>query len=333
MIGLLKWALGLVLVWLLYWAGAGWWMQNSISTWFAQQEARGWQAEYADLQLGGFPTRHITTIQSPALADPATGAAWQAERLEIDSRAIWPGHVTWRFADAPQRLSYFDQTLRLIAQDMAADLRLHPGLALELEALSLSSGPWSMTEEDAPLASAQSLALSKTQTDIDQVYTIALKAEGFAPGDRLRRAAELTETLPETFETLELEATITWDKPWDRSALETARPQPRHVDLRLAEAQWGALRLLAAGDFTVDESGIPEGTITIKAENWRDMLAIAADTGALPANAVGPAERTLSFLEGLGGNPNALDLRLNLRGGAVALGPVPLGPAPRLILR
>ncbi len=308
-------------------------MQSNIANWFALQEARGWQADYADLGLGGFPARHVTTIDAPALADPATGTAWQAQRLEIDSRAIWPGHVTLRFADAPQRLSYFDQTLMLMTQDMAADLRLHPGLALELEHLSLTSGPWSMEEEGEPLARADTLVLSKAQQQTPEVYDITLRAQAFAPGERLRRVAEMTQTLPETFDTLELEATITWDKPWDRGAIETARPQPRHVKLRLADAKWGALRLLAAGEFTVDQAGIPDGTITIKAENWREMLAIAREAGVLPEQAYGPAERTLRMLEGLGGNPNALDLRLNLRGGAVALGPIPLGPAPRLVLR
>ena len=333
MIGLLKGALSLVLIWSLYWAGAGWWVQNSVAGWFTEQASRGWQADYADLTLSGYPSRHITTIDQPALADPATGTAWQSQRLMIDNRAIWPGHVTLRFADAPQRLSYFEQTLTLITKGMAADLRLHPGLALELEQLSLTSGPWSVREEDEPLARADTLVLSKNQMETAEIYAVTARAEAFRPGERLRRVAEVTQTLPETFETLELEATITWDKAWDRSALEMARPQPRHVRLRLAEAKWGALAVLAAGEFTVDEAGLPEGTITIKAENWREMLAIASEAGVLPEQALGPTERTLSFLEGLGGNPNALDLRLNLRGGAVALGPIPLGPAPRFILR
>jgi len=175
--------------------------------------------------------------------------------------------------------------------------------------------------------------MSKVQQDDPTVYAITLNAQSFTPGDRLRRVAELTETLPETFDAFELNATVTWDKPWDRSAIETARPQPTYVNLRLAEAKWGALRLLAAGEFSVDAQGIPEGTVTIKAENWREMLAIAVEAGVVPPQAVDPAERTLTMLEGLGGNPNALDLRLNLRGGAVALGFIPLGPAPRLILR
>jgi hypothetical protein len=330
---LVKTLVVLAVLWSLYWGAAGWLMQRGVTQWFSAQSARGWQAEFADLSLGGYPARHVTRIAAPALADPATGVAWQADAVEIDARALWPGHVTMRFDDTPQRFSYFDQTVTLQAADMRADLRLLPGLALELETLSLSAGRWRLVGETGPLAEAQTLSLSANQQDSPETYAIRLTADALTPGVRLRELARITDTLPPAFDTFEMSATVTWDKPWDRSALEQARPQPRHVRLRLAEAKWGALRLFAAGEFTVDAAGVPEGVITIKAEQWREMLAIAEDSGTLPSDAARAAERTLGFLENLGGNPNALDLRLNLRGGAVALGPIPLGPAPRFVLR
>ena len=333
MIRLFSWGLGLGLIWSLYWAGTGYWMQSSVAQWFDTQEARGWQADYADLSLGGFPMRHVTTITAPALADPATGTAWRTQAVTLDGRAIWPGHVTMAFADAPQLFSYFDQTVVLNAEDMIADLRLKPGLALELEETALTSGAWALTLEDELLARANTLEVSTTQQDEPTVYAIDARAQAFTPGASVREVARLSRTLPKAFDAFELQAVITWDKPWDRSALETARPQPRHVDLRLADAKWGALRVLAAGEFSVDENGVPDGVITIKAENWRDMLSIAETAGVLPTQAAGPLERTLNLLEGLSGNPNALDIQLNLRGGAIALGPIPLGPAPRFILR
>ena len=112
-----------------------------------------------------------------------------------------------------------------------------------------------------------------------------------------------------------------------------ARPQPRKINLRLAEARWGQLELQAAGEVTVDAAGIPEGEITIKARNWRDILKLAVETGAIPEGFAGSLEDGLSLMSQLAGNPKTLDIPLGLRGGRVLFGPVPIGPAPRLVLR
>jgi hypothetical protein len=127
--------------------------------------------------------------------------------------------------------------------------------------------------------------------------------------------------------------TVRFDRPWDRTALEESRPQPRHIELSLADVKWGGLRLQAAGAVDVDEAGRADGAVTIKAENWREMLMLARSTGQLPESLANTLESGLGLLAGLGGNRDALDLTLNLAEGYWALGPIPLGPAPRLILR
>jgi hypothetical protein len=323
----------LAVVWSGYWFVSGYGARQGLSAWFQAQEARGWQTEFTEIKTTGYPLRHVTTLSNPALADPATGAAWQADTLGFDSPAIWPGHLTLQFSDAPQRLSYFDQTVTLTAAEMLADLRLQPGLALELERMALTAGPWSLVQDKAELIGADNLVLAMQQTDQADTYQFDVAARAFTPGARLRDLGRISETLPPAFETLEMDLEVQFDRPWDRSALETARPQPRRIALKLADAKWGALRVLVAGNVTVDQNGVPEGAMTIKAENWRDMLAMAQQTGALPPEALGPVERVLNLLSGISGNPNALDVQLNLLGGFVALGPFPLGPAPRLILR
>ncbi|MEY8839893.1 DUF2125 domain-containing protein, partial [Cribrihabitans sp. XS_ASV171] len=216
---------------------------------------------------------------------------------------------------------------------MSADLHLAPGVALELERMALTSGPWTLREEEEPLAEAERLVLEMVQTETPETYRIAASADGFTPGTTLRQVLRPSSALPRSFETAQAEMTVTFDKPWDRSALEDRRPQPQRIDLRLAELHWGELRLFATGSLTVDEQGVPTGEIAIKAENWREMLAMAQASGALPPRAVEPAARVLGMLAGLGGNPAALDAQLNFRDGYVALGPIPLGPAPRIILR
>ncbi|MEO1732019.1 MAG: DUF2125 domain-containing protein [Pseudomonadota bacterium] len=155
----------------------------------------------------------------------------------------------------------------------------------------------------------------------------------FTPGERMRRLLRTADTLPASFETLTLQMAVTFDRTWDRRALEANRPQPQHIDLRVAEARWGELRILAAGDLRVDAQGVPTGAITVKADNWQTMLDMAETSGALPPQLRGTVEQGLSLLSGLSGNPNALDVQFNFADGFVSLGPFPIGPAPRFILR
>ncbi len=323
----------IAIAWSAYWFIAGYGLRNAITSWFDAQQARGWQAEFSGVETAGYPTHHTTRLNNPALADPVNGTAWSADWIEFQSPAIWPGRQTLSFADTPQRLSYFDQTATIEAKALQAELELQPGVALVLEKMALTAGPWLISEENEALAGGGTLSVIMEQTTAPEAYAVTAQIDGFTPGEDLRALMQSATSLPQRFETLQLDMLTTFDKPWDRTALEDSRPQPVAIDLNLAEVKWGELRLFAAGELEVDSQGIPTGEIAIKAENWRDMIAMANAAGALPDQAVDPVTRALNFLAGLGGNPNALDLQLNFRDGFVALGPLPLGPAPRLILR
>lgn len=323
----------LAVAWSAYWFIAGYGLRNAITGWFDTQQERGWQADFSDVETAGYPTHHMTRLNNPALADPATGTAWSADWVEFQSPAIWPGRQVLRFADTPLRLSYFDQTATIQAEALQAELQLQPGVALVLEKMALTAGPWIVSAESETLAAGDTLGLVMEQTDTPESYAISARMDSFTPGEDIRDLLNSAASLPQSFETVEMDMRVTFDKPWDRTALEQSRPQPQVIDLRLAELKWGALSLFATGRLDVDEQGIPTGEIAVKAENWRDMIAMANAAGALPDQAVDPVTRALNLLASLGGNPNALDLQLNFRDGFVALGPLPLGPAPRLILR
>ncbi|TMV09914.1 DUF2125 domain-containing protein [Ruegeria sediminis] len=323
----------IIIAWSVYWFVAGYGLRSAIAGWFEQRQQQGWQAEFSDIGTTGYPARHVTRLGAPILADPANGTAWSADWIDLDSPAIWPGRQTLRFADTPQRLSYFDQTAIVAARNMQADLHLKPGVALMLERMALTSDPWSVARDGKLVAGARNLNLIMVQTETPETYAIVAEAQAFTPGEDLRDLMQSAASLPQEFETLQLDMTVRFDKPWDRSALEERRPQPVVIDLALAEAKWGALRLFATGELNVDAQGVPTGEIALKAENWRDMVAMANAAGVLPDQAIDPVNRVLNLLAGLGGNPNALDVLLNFRNGYMALGPIPLGPAPRLILR
>jgi hypothetical protein len=93
------------------------------------------------------------------------------------------------------------------------------------------------------------------------------------------------------------------------------------------------LHLQAAGEVDVTPEGFPEGEITLKARNWRDMVALAQASGALPEGMAQTVENGLELLARMNGNRETLDVPLSFRGGRILLGPIPIGPAPVLRLR
>ncbi|KIC12203.1 hypothetical protein RA19_02855 [Leisingera sp. ANG-M1] len=330
---LAKLLIAALLLWSLYWTAAAWGLKTGITAWFAEQERQGWQAEYAGIETSGYPSQHATRITRPTLADPGTGTAWRADWLELENPALWPGHLTLRFPETAQRLSYFDQTAVITAQGLQASLQLAPGAALELEEMGLFSAPWQIARGGETVLSGSALDLRMVQTETPERYRISGEARAFTPRAAWRRLLAASSDLPEAFDALTVKMTVDFDAAWDRAALEQQRPQPRRINLKLAEARWGDLRLKAAGDLTVDESGRPEGEIALQAENWRGLVLMAERSGVLPPSLRSSVERVLSLLAGAGGNPRNLDIALGFSGGYVTLGPLPLGPAPRLIIR
>jgi hypothetical protein len=333
MIRLLKILVVLGLAWSAYWYGSGYLVRKGVAGWFNQRAALGWQADFADITTSGFPLRHATTLTSPALADPANGTAWQADWLIMDNPAIWPGKQTLLFPPTVQRLSYLDQTVELRAADMVADFHLAPGTALEVQRMALTTGPWVISAEAADILGGQALTVSMQETEQPATYQFNISVPQFTPDESLRQPNSAAAALPSTFETLALDMTVGFDRPWDRRALEERRPQPRTIDLRLAQAAWGALSLFAAGQLTVDDNAVPTGTVTLKAENWRDMLAIARQSGVIPEIAEEPTAKILNLLSRVSGNPDTLDVELTLRDGMMFMGILPLGPAPYIYLR
>ena len=88
-----------------------------------------------------------------------------------------------------------------------------------------------------------------------------------------------------------------------------------------------------AGKISIDRAGLVSGALTVKARNWRDMLALAIANGLIPQELAGPVENALDMLAGLSGDKKTLDTPLTFENGKTKLGPLVLGPAPRIARR
>jgi hypothetical protein len=326
--------LGVVILWVLWWGTATFALRTGIETWFEDRREDGFQAEYASHATKGFPLRIHSALRDIAVAQPERALAIQWPALSISAPAYWPGDITVTSSDAPIVLATPNAKILVQARGATADLRLHPGTALELERMSLRSGVWSVARPEGTIYGAQSLSLSTTQSFADpSTYAFFSIAPAFALGDAARASLRIPAEWPVAFDRLELDATVRFDRPWGIDALERTAPQPRKIDLKLAEAAWGNLRLFAAADLDVDVDGVPTGTVNLQAENWQDMLDLAMDAGLLPPQLRSQAQDGLNMLAGMSGDPTALDVQLNFRGGFMMVGFIPVGPAPRLIIR
>ena len=166
----------------------------------------------------------------------------------------------------------------------------------------------------------------------DATYDLDLSMVELTPGQSMKLKIDPNGRLPDRLDSLKIASTQTFSKPWDRSAIERARPQPTTITLELAQALWGQLELRLAGDVTVEGSGSPNGQVTVKAVNWEEILDLAVDSGAIPTGSVRTVEGLLKTLARASGPPNTIDVPLTLKNGMITFGFLPLGPAPNLRL-
>lgn len=320
-------------LWSGYWFVGSRGIERGLTAWLDARTDEGWVAETGAVEVAGFPTDFDTTLRDVELADPATAVLVSLPELNIRAAAISPTRATLTFPPAFVVASP-DERVDVAVDLMTAHLGFVPGPNLVVDDVDAEISGLALTSTGGWVAAADSVSLDLARQDGEEaLYDLAFQADTLTPSRPLRLRIDRTGFLPETIETVRVSATVGFDRPWDRRALEERRPQPRRIDLDLLQATWGDLDLRVAGDLTIDSQGIPTGQVVVKATNWREMIAIAQSSGFLPESFAEPLEQALGFVAGLSGSPNTLDAPLDFVDGVVRFGPVPLGPAPRFYLR
>ena len=325
---------GIAALWCLWWWLAATAVERGATAWLDARRAEGWRAELQELAVTGFPLRLTARAEGIALADPSRGLGVEAEALMLSAPAYWPGDLTLSLPETPIRLDLPLGPFLLRASDAAGALRLHPGTALELEALSLQSGAWELNLPQGNLLSAEALALRLAQLpDAPARYRATLSAQGAMPGDLARGALALPPDWPRAVDRLEGDVTLHLAAPLDRRTLERRLPRPEAIALDGLALAWGPVGFSAEGAVEIDESGMPEGDLRLVVENWPEATARAEAAGWITEARRGQAEVLLNALANMGGGAETLDLTLRFAEGEMFLGPILLGPAPRLVIR
>jgi hypothetical protein len=313
-----------------YWVVGSGAQQSAIQSWLDDRAGDGWVANYSEVSVQGFPNRFDSTVSDLQLADPKYGWSWTAPHFNIMQMSYQPNHfiAVWpKF----QTISSPNGKTGITAEDMRASLVVQPDsrLALDRATITLSDvqlsgeGGWASSVGQAVLATRQS-ATEKFAHDI------ALTAQNVAPSVAFKSKIDPDGDLPTEFETLEVQTTAAFDRPWDLVAVEGEKPVWSRLDIDAFAAKWGDLDLRANGSVTLDRLGYPTGKLDVKAKNWQQILDLAVAAEAVPAELANTLASGLELLAMLSGDKDTLEIPLRFSNKIMSLGPVPIGDAPRL---
>ncbi|GAB5449251.1 DUF2125 domain-containing protein [Gymnodinialimonas sp.] len=312
--------------------------QTAATRWLEDRQADGWVAEASDIAVGGFPLQFVTELRDLELADPETGLAWSVASLEFRQdvlrldriEARWPAVQT--IASPFERLTVSD--LDVEGLHLLAALDVQPTNRFALDYAQADTGPLLVTSSEGWQTQWEqgSLILQRVE-NTETTYDIFALATQMAPPEAWRTRLDPAGVLPAIMDRAEVRATATFDAPWDMDAIEVARPQFTDLQIDELSLRWGDMLFRATGDLNVTAGGVPEGELSVRAENWRAMVDLASNAGMVPERLRGTAEAMLEVLAGLSGSAENIDATLSFSNGRVFLGPLPIGPAPSLRLR
>ena len=318
------------LAWFGYWFIGSSALETATKAWLQDRQEQGWITEYSALDVQGFPNRFDSTIMDFNLADPKYGWAWQAPLFQVLSLSYTPNQFTAVWPDT-QTISTPYKKYNVSSEDMRASIVFLPNTTLALDRFRIFIKDLKIATSADEQSSFASADLSTRQSEATAfAHDIAFNGKGFVPSKSLKAQIDPTSLLPAEFETVAIETTAHFDAPWDRIAIEATKPNLTRLDVAQFDAKWGEVQIQATGSVDVDANGYPTGKLSLRAKNWREMIQLAVASGALDIGTGQSLETGLGLIAMLSGNKNTLDVPLSFANRVMSIGPIPIGPAPRL---
>lgn len=289
----------------------------------AEAEARGLEVRHQGLSIAGFPNRFDLTLTEPDIYHMQSGTGWRAPFLQVFALSYAPWNLIAALPNE-QVLSLQGQSVTVNSTRMQASLFLRPRPSLPVrdvkwvaEGASLrSDAGWSMG-----FASAN-LSLVGTEPGAE----VAFRVLDLVPDQQI--SVQLSSAgLPAAIGRIDALADLTLDRP---VTLREAPPAMQAIALREAHIDWGPVKVTGKGEVHADALGFAEGTIELRIAGWRTAYDAARAAGLLPERMAIAVGSVLEHLASRSGEPDLIDLPLVMQQGRMMLGPMPLGPAPRL---
>jgi hypothetical protein len=339
----MKWRIlaGVVLAVALGWSG--WWIvgsqikRSALEGWLAERRADGWVAEAEAISIGGFPNRFDTRVTGLHLADPGQGWAWETPFMDILMLSYQPNAAIVALP-GDQQIAVPGAQSVLDAETLRGSVRFVPGPSLELAALSVEADALALRDARAAspsvLAAADRVVLHLRALDDgtapENGYAMFAEAQAVRLPAALREILDPAGALAPVADRLEIDGRLAFDAPLDRHAVEVAPPGVTHLSLSQASLRWGELAIALSGAVTADRQGYAVGDLDLRAENWLEILAAMVRAGVIGEETAATLRFGLGFFARQRDGRSVLSVPLSFSGGGTRIGPIPVGPAPRL---
>lgn len=328
--GLLVLVLALGTLYSGYWVVGSIALQKASEQWFSDQNERGIEATNSSLNVQGFPNRFDLTVIDLHLSDPVSGFGWDAPFAQVFSMSWKPWHLIAALPNS-QTITTPYGVIVVETTSLMGSLKMVPGTNLALDAVvvegvdiaTTSSLGWVAKAARAQLATRQDATLANG-------HEVNLAVSGLIPDPALMAAMAGTSDLPAVIDTAQIVGTANFSAPIDRLAAQS-RPQLTALTVKQGLVRWGDMKLSMTGALVADADGFAEGRIDIALTNWRKVLAPAVAMGLIKAEVAPTVEQMMGLMAQQTDDAAVLQMPLVMKAGRMSLGPLPIGPAPRLI--
>lgn len=323
-----------VLLWVVLLAAglwAGYWVlgaraveQGAVRA-FELASAQGLVADNAGVRVAGFPNRFDLTVTAPRVADPVSGFGWRGGDVQLLAMTWKPWHLIALAPDASV-ITTPAGDIAVDASDLRGSLVLHPGTDLALRGIVIEATDLVLTGPAGRVSLARASFATAEDTSRRNSHRIGLQITDVTPDPAVTAALP---DLPGVMAGLHLDAYLLLTAPLDRHAAET-RPELTGLILDDVRLDWGPLQVTAKGSVAAVSDGTAEGQIDLAVKAWRLLPEVLAEAGLIDPVLVPTVLRALEIMAQ--GKPD-LDTALTFRNGTTRLGPLPIGPAPRMAYR
>jgi len=280
------------------------------------------QTHQFDAQSGnvtGFPFAFRTKLENLRWQSEDRTTVWHVPYVAFESASYLPNQISARFSPT-HSVDYAGLPIELQNDAMVANLSVDQNLSIMTAALSIDAVT---ATPPLLLQDMENLRVMMERIEPDR-YDLSFTAQGLHLAPELRQVLDPSGTHPEQIAYLALDAEMRFDAPL---ALNRPVPQPRSMEIRAWQLDWGEMDASGNGQLARADTGGLDGTLTLTVDDWRVLHALLVETGTIDGDAAMMAGFFLGSQAQAGSNK--ITLTLNVSDSVVSLGPFALAQLPR----